>query len=90
MEFHNIYVAASNTREELRNKADLVCTGEHDEIVLQNAIDLAVRDGKNIFLLNGKYIIDGFSDRGDNGPLTAVCVPNAHREIAILGQNHEY
>ncbi len=69
---------------------DYACTGNHDEQVLQAAIDHCVRENKNVFLINGIYHIDGFKDFGDNGPRSAICFPNAWREISMLGQNHEY
>lgn len=72
-------------------QADFVCPGGHDECVLQAAIDKAVADDKNVFLLNGVYHMDTFRDvYGDGGPLTALCVPNSWREIKIVGENSEY
>ena len=85
-----IYVAAKNTGESLKSKADFVCTGVNDELTIKKAIDLCVENNKNLYLLNGIYNIDAFYDFEDNGPLTAICIPNVHREIKIIGQNHEY
>lgn len=85
-----IFVAADNSTEKLKEKSDFVCTGTNDELVIQKAIEACVRDNKNIYLFNGIYNIDAFYDFHDNGPFSAVCVPNAHKEIRIIGQNHEY
>lgn len=85
-----IYIAASNSTEEFKTKADFVCTGRNDERTIQKAIDACVENNKNIYLLNGIYHIGGFHDFRDGGPLSAICIPNAHREIKVIGQNHEY
>ncbi|MBE7012139.1 MAG: hypothetical protein E7415_05650 [Ruminococcaceae bacterium] len=90
MNFGYVYVAGSNSTDEFKAKADFVCTGKNDELVIQKAIDKCVKTDKNVFLLNGKYSIDALYDFGDNGPLTTICVPNAHREIRIIGLSHEY
>ena len=71
-------------------RADFVCSGRNDELTNQRAIDLAVKERKNIMLLNGVYHIDGFHNRyGDNGPDCAICLPIAWREIQFLGQNNQ-
>lgn len=72
-------------------KTDFVCGGRNDELVIQKAIDKAVGENRNIMLLNGMYHIDAFHDYyEDGGPKTAVCFPNAWREIRFIGQNLEY
>ncbi len=71
-------------------RADFVCSGRNDELTIQRAIDVAVKERKNIMLLNGVYHIDGFHNRyGDNGPDCAICLPIAWREIQFLGQNNQ-
>ncbi len=71
--------------------ADFNCTGKNDEIVIQAAIDRAVETNSNVMLLNGIYHIDGFNNYyHDDGPDTAVCFPNAWREIKFIGENAEY
>lgn len=86
---HFITVAPENYAGDER--ADFVCSGKNDEIVIQKAIDLCVEQNKNVFLLNGIYHIDGFHDYyNDKGPKTAICFPNTWREIKFYGQNHEY
>ena len=71
-------------------RADFVCTGRHDERVIQRAVQAASQARKNVFFYNGIYRIDGFTDCGDGGPRAAVCIPNDWREIALTGENHEY
>lgn len=85
-----ISIAAVNSTDEFKASADFVCLGEHDELIIQQAIDSCIEQGKNLYLYNGRYQIDGFYDFGDGGPLTAFRFPNAHREIIVRGQNHEY
>lgn len=72
-------------------KADYICTGKNDELVIQNAINKAVEENSNVVLLNGIYNIDGFYDYyGDGGPKCAICFPNAWREIKFVGENYQY
>lgn len=85
-----ITVAASNTHESMKQNADFVCTGEHDEKTIQKAIDLCIEQEKNVYILNGKYNIDGFYDFGDGGPKTAIRFTTNHRDIIFKGQNLEY
>lgn len=84
-----VVVAAANSGP-ARQSADYVCTGSHDELTIQKAIDRCAAEDKNLYLLNGTYELEGFYDRGDVGPLCALCVPNIRREITILGQNSTY
>lgn len=84
-----ITVAPAGVKDD--RQADFVCHGRHDELVIQQAIDQAIVQNKNVMLLNGVYHIDAFHDYyGDNGPQTALCFPNAWREIKFFGENHEY
>ncbi len=85
-----ITIAASDSIEEIKKTADVLCTGDHDEVTIQNAIDRCMDEGKNIFLYNGIYCIDAFYDFGDDGPRTALCFPNSRREIIFQGQNLSY
>lgn len=71
-------------------RTDYICKGKNDERILQEAIERCVQENKNLFLLNGVYHIDSFADLHDGGPRTALCFPNAWREISMIGQNHEY
>ncbi|MBR3999634.1 MAG: hypothetical protein IKI93_14990, partial [Clostridia bacterium] len=86
----DIFVVPSTASDELKSGADFACTGSHDEITNQHAIDKAAKENKNILLANGIYRIDGFHDFGDGGPLAALCFPNNRREYIFKGQNSAY
>lgn len=85
-----VYIAAADSGAEAKAAADFVCGGEHDEQTLASALAECDRLGKNAYLYNGVYNIDGFRDVGDGGPRAAIVLPRSHRELAIIGQNHEY
>ena len=85
-----ITVAASNTHASMKSEADLICTGEHDELTIQKAIDICIEEDKNVYLYNGKYNLDGFYDFGDGGNKTAIRFTSNHRDIIFKGQNLEY
>ena len=85
-----ITLAAHDTEEDLKALADIVCSGKNDEISIQKAIDECALTGKNLYLFNGRYYIEGFYDFGDGGPKSALCFPNIKREIFVLGQNYAY
>ena len=71
--------------------ADFICSGKNDELTIQKAVDKCIEENKNVMLLNGIYHIDDFHDYyNDNGPKSAICFPNAWREIQFYGQNSEY
>lgn len=85
----NVVVAPKNYSG--RVEADFNCTGEHDELTIQRAIDEAIELNSNVMLLNGIYHIDGFNNYyNDNGPNSAICFPNKWREIKFVGENAEY
>lgn len=87
----NCFITVAPANYSGETAADLVCNGKNDELVIQRAVDLSVEQNKNVLLLNGIYHIDGFHNPyNDNGPKTAICIPNTWREIQLLGQNHEY
>ena len=85
-----ITVAASNSTEKLKKCADVVCSGENDEITIQSVIDRCAVEKKDIYLLNGTYHIDGFYDFKDGGPKAAICFPNNRQEMAVIGQSLTY
>ncbi len=85
-----IFVAAADSTAAARERADYICRGENDECVLQMAVEACIEQDKNLYLFNGRYCIDRFMDFGDEGPLSAICIPNTHREFRFEGQNHEY
>jgi hypothetical protein len=55
-----ILIAALNSSDADRKRADLICTGKNDEQVLNQAITSLVHGG-TIQLLDGDYYIDSFS-----------------------------
>jgi len=69
----NIIVAASDTPEELKRKADFVCNAADARPVLQEAIDKADSLDVSCVLLRGNYVINSRSERSPNG---AVCFYN--------------
>ena len=44
-----ITIAASDSTEELKKCADIVCDGEYDEITIQKVIDQCAKEKKDIF-----------------------------------------
>ena len=85
---YDIFVAASNSKPRAKAKADYVCTGVHDELTIQKAIDEAVKEGVGVLLADGKYNMEGFYDFGDGGPKTALCFPRITREFAFFGESY--
>lgn len=53
-----IYVAASNTPDELKSSADYICDGVNDEAEIQAAIDSAIANGYKVLMLRGDYYLD--------------------------------
>lgn len=82
-----ITVAAADSRLKKEDGVDFICTGKHDERVINEAILAAAQEDKFVYLLNGNYCIDAFYDFGDGGPMAAIRVPALHKEIAIIGQS---
>lgn len=82
-----IGVAAADSGEAVKENADFVCGGSHDELTIQAAIDKCIAENKNLYLANGRYCIDGFYDFGDGGPLAAIRIAETRRELVILGEN---
>ena len=85
-----ICVSAQNSTEFAKQNSDYICTGKNDELVIQSAIDDCMKNDKNLYFFNGIYRIDAFYDFGDLGPKAALCFPNGHRELKVLGENLEY
>lgn len=88
--YSSCLIVAPSSYDECNGKVDYMCKGKNDELVIQKALLDSVKLNKNVFLINGIYHIDKFYDFGDGGPLAALSMPNAHREIKLLGENHEY
>jgi len=85
-----VTIAANNSTEEIKKKADFVCAGKNDELTIQKAIQKCVGENLNLYLANGTYEIDAFYDFEDGGPKCAFCFPNCRREISVIGQNITY
>jgi len=85
-----VTLAGYNSSKELKKCADVICTGSHDEVIIQQVIDKCSKEKKDIYLLNGTYVIDGFYDFGDGGPKTAIVFPNNKQEMSFIGQSKSY
>ena len=59
-----IILAAADSSAEDRARADFLCTGEHDEEIINQAVASLVSGG-TIQLLDGNYRIDGFAQEGN-------------------------
>ena len=70
-----VKVAASGSTEAAKAAADFVCVGTNDQETIQRAIDLCAKDGRNLYLYNGLYMIDAFREWGDGGPRAALRIP---------------
>lgn len=73
-----VRIAAFNSSEEAKASADVVCTGTHDEVTIQQELDKY--DGENshtctFILTDGTYHIDGFHHYGDATHRTAIKFP---------------
>ena len=65
-----VIVAASNSPETDKARADYVCTGTNDELILQSAVN----DSDDVYLCDGDYYIDSFSYEYPSGHFSAVCI----------------
>lgn len=60
MNYPYITIAASDSRDADKEKADYVCTGTNDELIINMAVSL-LKYGGTIQLFDGNYYIDSFS-----------------------------
>ena len=81
-----VKVAAAGSTAEAKAAADFVCAGTNDQETIQKAIDLCAKDGRNLYLYNGLYMIDAFREWGDGGPRAGVRIPNMRRHFVVQGQ----
>ena len=88
--FPMITVAAVDSITGEKGKADFVCSGKNDELVINKAIMLAAKENKIVYLLDGNYHIDDFYDFKDGGPKAAICTPTLQRDVSVVGQNFCY
>ena len=73
-----VRIAAFDSSEADKAKADVICTGTHDEVTIQQVLDKF--DGNRtetceVYLADGTYNIDGFYLYGDATHRTAIKFP---------------
>ena len=85
-----ITLAAADSSAQDKAKADLVCSGSHDEIIINQALEQLTRGGTLQFL-DGTYIIEDFSQEG-NSAICAGFNSGSARVINIIGdtENKSY
>lgn len=85
-----IKIAASNSSCEKKNEADVVCTGQNDEEVINEQIEKLVFGG-TVKLLDGDYYFDSFSNEEDSAVFFGYNEGKA-RVINIVGdtENKSY
>ena len=81
-----IRIAAFNSSEQAKASADVVCTGTHDEVTIQQELDKY--DGENshtctFILADGTYHIDGFHHYGDATHRTAIKFPQMRGKMIL-------
>ena len=81
-----VKVAAAGSTAEAKTAADFVCAGTNDQETIQKAIDLCAKDGRNLYLYNGLYMIDAFREWGDGGPRAALRIPLFKQHFTLRGQ----
>lgn len=87
IQFSNIInISAFDSSESDKNNAQFVCSGTHDELTIQSAIDL-LPEGGEIVLANGTYNIDGFAFVNDNYKVAFGITGTEQRDIIIRGTN---
>lgn len=59
-------LAANDTNAEKKKYADAVCDGVHDEVELQQYINLAIANNRSLVLLYGTYILDAPTQKTTN------------------------
>lgn len=83
----SILIAASNSAQALKDKADFVCTGENDQITINNAMS-GMSSGE-ICILAGDYYISGPIEPTSNVDIKGFGNPQLHltdRVITTLSQ----
>ena len=84
-----VTVAAADSRSAAKETADYICTGSHDELVIQRAIDDCAASGRQLFLFAGVYRLDAVHDFTDGGPRAAVMIRNMHRAFDMVGERRQ-
>lgn len=98
LESDTIYIAASDSTESDRLTADFVCTGQSDERVIQQAVNILAACeknravGKRIILLAGNYYISEFPHENECGKVAVMIGDDTnsfeHIGILIAGSEH--
>ena len=87
---NQIIVAAADTLPEYQENADLVCSGIHDETILQQALDRAAElKSATVILLDGNYRIDGFPENDGDGKRAALVIREGSQLINFRGMTGE-
>lgn len=60
----SVVVAASNSSDYDKKRADFVCSGVNDEVMIQSAVD-SLKFGGTVYLANGDYNIDGWNHKAE-------------------------
>ncbi len=85
-----IRIAASNSSEKDRQAADFVCSGSHDELLINRAV-ASLTHGGTLQLLDGDYHIDSFPNEGNSAVFFGFNHGNA-RVVNLIGstENKSY
>lgn len=84
-----VTVCAYDTPKRYKKNCDFVCTGEHDELVLNQAMQLVSSlGGGTIELANGTYKIDGFIESTDNTDAYVFKTDAQNHSVTIKGMMH--
>ncbi len=87
---NQIIVAAADTLPEYQENADLVCTGIHDEAVIQQALNRAAElRSATVILLDGTYRIDAFPENDGDGNRAALVICESSQLIVFRGMTGE-
>lgn len=86
--FDTVLIAASDSSEIDKAKADYVCTGVNDQNLIQSAIDSFGTKSGIVQLANGTYNIDSFT--AYNGFYFGLYLSQTKREIILRGVSHNH
>lgn len=92
-----VFIAASDARETEKERADFLCTGVNDEVVIQAAINsIYAAGGGTVRMSSGTFYIDSFTNyeaNDDGGSYTAIMIPSNNTTgytIKIIGDSIPY
>jgi hypothetical protein len=75
---HSVIIAAVNSAETSKQKADFVCTGEGDQAIINQAIASLPEAGGSVLLLEGNYDI-----RREEGKLGGILIERSN--VTLMG-----